>query len=269
MKYLFRAKTHEGYIIKILFELLQHTIKTACLEIKPHGMSLRMMDASRSVLVDLVLDACNFNIYEKSNEETLFIGINLYHFYKMLKVIKKKDALAIFIDVEDPSHLSMQVYPKDNNRVTTSRFYIHTNQNLDIPLPTGYDKPVLIPSNEYQRAIKDMATISEMVDVSIQTNALTMECTADQIYSRQVTFGELDDESPIRYKERFHMEPFVRVLKIAGLSKTLQVYGGHELPLQVRSLVGSLGVLSVYIKCANMTQPHRSSPTPPSTESSS
>ena len=90
MSYILKAKTQEGYIIKILGELLQNNIKTACFEVDKNGLKLRMMDSHRIILVDLFLDAENFSIYKFKSDRTLYLGINLTHFHKMLRSIKKE-----------------------------------------------------------------------------------------------------------------------------------------------------------------------------------
>ena len=55
MRYILKAKTQEGYIIKILGELLQNNIKTACFEVDNTGLKLRMMDSHRILLIDLLI----------------------------------------------------------------------------------------------------------------------------------------------------------------------------------------------------------------------
>ena len=50
MSIYFKAKTREGYSIKILAELLQHNIKTACFKITKEGIFLRMMNSHRRIL---------------------------------------------------------------------------------------------------------------------------------------------------------------------------------------------------------------------------
>ena len=52
MTIIFKAKSHEAYIIKILAELLANNIKTGCFEIDNTGISLRMMDHHKKVLID-------------------------------------------------------------------------------------------------------------------------------------------------------------------------------------------------------------------------
>ena len=119
MPLLFKAKTQEGYTIKILAELLQHNIKTACFVINEVGITLRMMDSQRFLLMDLNLQSDNFAIYKFRSSE-MMIGINLNHLHKMLKSIKKKDSIEIFIKQDQPTDLGIKILPKENNRVTTS-----------------------------------------------------------------------------------------------------------------------------------------------------
>ena len=132
MTIIFKAKTQEGYTIKILAELLQHNIKTACLEIDKTGIALRMMDTQQRILIDLKLDYENFSIYKYKLKEKSFLGINQNHFHKMLKSIKKKDSVVLFIDDENPTDLGIEVLPKEKNRVTTSYVKIQNIQTSNI-----------------------------------------------------------------------------------------------------------------------------------------
>jgi len=248
MTVVFKAKTQEGYTVKILSELLQNIIMIACLKITKEGIFLRMTDSQMCILTDIELLRNNFNIYQM-NTEDMFIGLNLGHLFKMLKSVKKKDSLVIYIDDETPDRLFLVVNPKENNRVSTSSVCIQHTQNISIPLPTGYQNPIIIPSNEYQRTLKDMNNISKTLSFNVRQYSLIMTCTADNIFSRDVLFGELDDDTDIKYADEFDIEYFIRTIKIAGLDKLLHVYGGPKhLPLCITTNIGQLGKLSIYIK---------------------
>jgi len=251
MTIIFKAKTQEGYTIKILSELLQNIIDIACFRIDENGIFLRMSDTHRCILTDIELKKDNFNIYEMTSEK-IFIGLNLTHLYKMLKSVKKKDALVLYIDDEFPEELSLVVYPKENNRVSTRKVRIQNTQNITVPFPVGYSNPILVPSNEYQRTIKDMNVISKTLHFNLRKYSLDMSCVDDGIYSRQELFGELDDTTLTHYEDDFDMEHFIRIIKVSGLSKTLQVFGSTNLPLCIRSDIGGLGVLSIFIKSQQM-----------------
>lgn len=251
MTVIFKAKTQEGYTIKILSELLQNIIMIACLKITSDGIFLRMTDSQSCILTDIELSKDHFNIYEMYNED-MFIGINLNHLFKMLKSVKKKDALMFYIDDEQPDKLVLIVHPKENNRISKSSVCIHSIQNLSIPLPQGYHNPILVPSNEYQRTLKDMNNISKTLSFNFRKHSLSMISTSDNIFSRDVLFGELDDDTPVEYSEEFDMEFFIRTIKIAGLDKLLYIYGGPKhLPLRISSNIGQLGKLTIFIKSQN------------------
>ena len=64
MAIIFKAKTHNAYTIKILAELLQNNIKTACFEIDADGIKLCMMDSHRTILVQVFLESENFTLYK-------------------------------------------------------------------------------------------------------------------------------------------------------------------------------------------------------------
>lgn len=258
MTVIFKAKTHCAYTIKILAELLQNNIKTACFELDEDGIKLSMMDHHETILIQLSLESENFTLYKFKLKEKKFLGINLNHFHRMLKSIKKKDSLQLFIDDEFPNDLGIKVIPKENNRITTSFIKIQEKQNISIEVPTGYDKPVIVPSSEYQKMCKDMAHIGNMIRVTSKNFHIKFICNAGGVMKRDVEFGEMsdsddneddDDESKVNeYVDDFDTEQLSRITKMAGLASNMQIYPKRKKPLLFKSSVGSLGKISIYIK---------------------
>jgi proliferating cell nuclear antigen PCNA len=248
---IFKAKTQEGHTIKTLAELLQHTVKVACFVVDEEGIKLRMVDSHRRILIDMQLNAANFQIYKWNGHDKLFMGINLNHLHKMLKSIKKKDSIILFINQNQPDDLGIEVIPKENNRVTTSYIKIQNVQHLDIELPSGYTRPVIVPANEYQKMCKEMNNISQTIEVTSQQYRIKFACDAGSVYKREVTFGDIDEDEvndSTIYKEIFDTEQLVRIIKVSGLGSSLQIYPKNDLPMLLKSNVGSLGTISIYIK---------------------
>jgi proliferating cell nuclear antigen PCNA len=252
---IFKAKTKEAYCLKILAELLANNLKSGCFEIDDSGMVLIMMDHHRKVLIDLRLDSINFSKYIFNSPEKIYLGINLNHFHKMLKSIKKKDTIEFYIESESPNDLNIQVIPKDNNRITTSSIKIQNIQTLDISLPTGYGKPIIIPSGEYSKMLKDLGSLGNnikgnIIEIRSKNRQIEFTCNSAGILKRKVKFGECEDdelkEEVEEYNEDFSAELLCRITKLAGLSNQIQVYPGK--PLLLISNVGDLGKISVYIK---------------------
>jgi hypothetical protein len=210
-----------------------------------------MMDHHRSILIDLMLNANNFQMY-KFNSKRIYIGINLNHFHKMLKSIKKKDSIELFIDEDAPTDLGIRVIPKENNRVTTSYVKIQNVQNLDINIPTGYNKPIIVSSSEYQKLVKEMSSIGSTLKVLSKNYSIEFSCNAGGILKRTVQFGELDeadDDSTAKeseYEQEFVTDQLCRITKLSGLSSNMQIFPGK--PLLFSSSVGSLGKICIYIK---------------------
>ena len=253
MPTVFRINTSDAYTIKILIELLHNILKIGCFEIHPSGIKMRMMDSQRRMLIDIWLNHEKFDLFEMVTPEPIFMGINLNHLYRMLKSIKKKDSLSIYMEMRHPDKLFLEVSPKDQNRVSISSVYVHSAQNVEIALPADYGSPISVSSSEFQCAIKDLVNINDTVAVSIRAKSLSIKSSTKNIFSREVRFGSQDDESAVTYEGTFDMEQFSRILKIAGLSQTVLVLGSSN-AIAFRSAVGSLGFMSVCIKSKEQIQ---------------
>ena len=266
MTVIFKAKTHCAYTIKILAELLQNNIKTACFEIDENGIKLCMMDHHRTILIEIYLESENFTLYKFKSKEKLFLGINLNHFHKMLKSIKKKDSMQLFIKDDAPNDLGIKVIPKENNRITTSYVTIQEIQTIDIDVPEGYGKPIIVPSSEYQKMCKDMAHIGSGINIVAKNFHIKFRCNAGGVMKRNVEFGEISDsdedeqeeENVVEYNQDFDTDQLSRITKISGLSTNIQIYAKKGKPLLFKSAIGSLGKISIYIKSKDLIEKENS-----------
>ena len=259
----FKCKTSEAYHIKVLAELLTNNLKTGCFEVCNDGIRLRMFDHHRKTLVDLDLLSENYSLYKFKNDEKFYLGLNLNHFHKMLKSVKKKDSLQLFINSENPNELGIKTIPKENTRITTSGIKIQSIQNLDIDCPQGYGKPVIVPSAEFQKMCKDLSSIGSInIKVVARNFRIEFIADADGILKRKVVFGEDEDsdgeesdgEEPHEYRATFATDQLSRITKLAGLSSTMQIFPATaDLPLLFKSNVGSLGKIAIYIKSKELS----------------
>lgn len=261
MPVIFRAKTHEGYVCKVLSELLQNNLKTACFQVDSKGIHLRMTDSKRTILIDLDLEADKFTKYKYKNKTEMYLGINLTHFHKMLKSIKKRDSVELFINDNSPTDLGIKVIPKENNRITTSFIKIQTIQNIDTDLPDGYGKSVNIPSGEFQKMCKSLSHISKDTHITSHGFMIRFSSDAGGVMKRYIEFGEPDDSDSdedeveskeFEYNEEFDTEKLTRIAKLAGLNTTMQVFPRTNAPLLFRSSVGSIGKISIFVKSKNI-----------------
>lgn len=275
MTILFKCKTADGYSFKGLAELLNNNMNIANFVIDKNSIKLRCFDNRQYKIFDLDLSAENFSIFTYNHTEPqLFMGLTMSHTHRMLKSIKKKDSIVLKILKEKPTELVIQVIPQENNRRTTSVIKILKTQNINIELPGGgdderssvynggYDKPVLVPSIEFQKVCKDLNSISSTTRVSSKRFLMRFGGDAGGIYSRNVDFGEPDDsddetlddmdpENKFDYEEIFNTEDLFRISKISTICEIIKVYSHKKLPLFFKCNVGRLGTMSVYLRSKN------------------
>lgn len=247
---LFRAKTSEGYAIKVLSELLQNNIKVGCFEIDKRGIFFKMTDTHRKICIDFTLYGENFNIYNIECEK-IIIGVNLIHLRKMLKPVKKKDQIEIIKERENSDSLCIKITPKEGGKVTTSYIKIQEIQNIDLDLPIGYENYISIPSSDYQKMCKDMDSISH--DIEIKSTKSSIRFTADMscVYSRSIVFGEQTNDEKISYTQHFESEQLNNLGRISGLSVSsgnIQIFTKETLPILFKTNIGTIGKINIYIK---------------------
>ena len=249
--YLFYCKTPEGYIIKILAELLQNNIKNGCFLISPAGVMFRMTDSNRKTLIDLEMQSDNFTQYKFKSADVMSIGLNFSHLYKMVKTVKKKDSIILFIEEGKETDLGIKVITKEKSRVTTSSVKIQNLQSLDIEMPSGYQDSIIVPSNEYMKMVKDLNNMGgHSLSIATTPNTINFSCQSNGVYSRNITFGEADVEDS-EFKatsQEFEMEQLSRIAKVAGLSTQLHICQMEGMPIQFKSNVGNLGKICIYVK---------------------
>lgn len=249
----FYCKTTEGYIIKTMAELLQNNIKTGCFLLSKNGIVFRMTDSNKKILIDLELSADNFVQFKFKHANPISIGLNFTHFYRMVKSIKKKDSVVLFIEDERSNELGIKVIPKEKSRITTSFVKIQNLQSLDIELPEGYDSAVIVPSNEYIKMIKDLNSMGgNSITIVSNGNTIKFACNSNGVYSRDIVFGDDDEDEKSIVTQEFEMEQLMRISKVAGLSTQIQIFQTDDLPIMFRTNVGNLGKICVYLKDKTM-----------------
>lgn len=253
----FCAKTREGYIIKVLSELLADNIKIGCFEISSQGFFFKMSDTHKRICIAFELTADrfdNFTFSSSSLDKKTMIGINLPFLQKILKSVKKNEPIEIIRESEtsDVLIIKQTQIKESRDRIITNCIKIQEIQAIDMCLCDGYDNYVAIPACDYPKMCKDMGAISH--DVLIQTTASSIKFTSDVsgVYARTISFGDEITDEPIIFSQHFESNQLNNLKRISGLSLTkscnLYFHTKENLPLMIRTNVGTIGKLCVYIK---------------------
>jgi proliferating cell nuclear antigen len=188
----FRAKTTEGHTIKVLVEQLQscNTDNMACFLMTPQGMTLSMVDANKRMLVDMVLDSENFNVYQCPRPLT--VGLNLANTHKLLKTLRKRDSITFEIFSAAPTDFYITVEPHQNARVSVCSVKIQPMCNQCIEVPVGYGHPFIVKAFEFQKCLKEV-NLTRLITVDVRGGWINFRCTSG-IIGREVSFGCDDDD---------------------------------------------------------------------------
>ena len=254
-QYLFRAKTREGFVVKLLSEYLSSNLKFPPFRIDQNGIYLRATDQNTEILIDISLSRENFTIFKCP--KLLNFVINSTHFYRLLKTIKKKDSVTMFINEQCPMKLGISVEQNDENsdKVTT---YINITyiQPEDIVMPEGYNQPISVTSKHFQK-LKTLHSIGNEMKVTVCGQVIKFFVNGKNLFSREISIGEEveDYEEDVKnYCQTFSTSYITQLTKCAGQSGNVQLFYHEELPLQIKMRIGTLGILTVYIKSKELVE---------------
>lgn len=252
---LFRCKTDNAYHMKMMAEIISNVLKNGFFEINNQGISMSMFDHPRKTMISVNLQAENFLTYVFNHHEPIYIGINTLFFHKMLKSVKKKDMLELCIENDDLTEMLIKTIPREHNRIVTSSLRIQSSQNIDVCTPEGYTKSIIIPSNDFNKMIKDLNVIgSEKINITTSHGFIKFAANADGVVKRDIEFGEETEGAPKNVKN-FSTEQFERISKISSLSSSLHIFPCTEqLPIKFKSMIGNLGTICIYIKSNEMIE---------------
>lgn len=250
------VKTIEAYAIKSLSEVLQSMLTDVCFRADKTGIRLLALDEKTpaTMLVDLKLHHNKFDEYEC--KEPVNIGINLQHLHRLIKVIKKKDQLELFIDKNYPDRLGITIIVHDTRLRPTCQLQIQKIMQMDSEVPTGYGHPIHISTSSYQKMCKDMGNISKEITVFSKKSYLEFRGKMDKIFDKKYPFGEEPADSnnnDDEFEDVYSTKNLVKLIKVPGLDQKMYVYtplvsSETDNPLKISVGVGRLGELNVYIK---------------------
>ena len=260
VNYLFRAKTKESdaFVIKVLGELISNVVKWAPFTVNEKGISLNQRDERNEQWIEVLLNKENFHVFKC--EQPINFLVNSMTFYKMLKTIKKKDTINIFITADDPLRLGITVEQATEKNKVTTYIKISYNRPEDIQLGNemSYMKPLIISSKEFQK-MKILHAISKEIKLFSNNGELKFLCDAGEIYSRELIINTEDDDEtdslPNNYEQTYNTQCITQLTKCAGQSgNTVHLFIQRELPLKIRMRAGNLGEMIIYIKSKEMLE---------------
>ena len=251
--YMFYCKTREGYVFKVLFELLKNCVKNTSIKFSKDGISITSIDNKKHLLLIITMNRHNFNIFRTSS--VFNISVNLTSFYNMLKTIKKKDGICLYIENSSPNKLHIIKDDMDQSEKCANKIQIMKTQDIEYEHVDVYEEPIIINAKKLQNTLKEIATTKgRITEISSNTTSIRFFCDNGSIMTADKTHGDIEIKNDEIYRETFDSALLVKLQKILGLTQNVKVFINEASPIKFDMNIGSLGNVTILIKSRELIE---------------
>lgn len=234
-------KTVQASAIKSIFEVLKDILNDVNMVFESTGIRILALDSARVALVNVFLDAENFEEYSCAKRVTA--GVNISNTYKILKSITGSDTM--IMDLTGNESIKVTVH-NDTKKMTT----IHelklldiNDEGLDVP-DIELDNVTIVPSAEFQKICRDMGQLSQYVTIHRKGDEFELNCEGDFANQRTIINasnfdGDIENVFSLKYINMF--------TKATNMSQSLEIFQGQDMPIIFRYCVANLGDLKFYL----------------------
>lgn len=247
-KFIFHLWTSKTQPIKYLTELLKDLLTEGNLECNADGMKLLSIDSGRTVLIHMKLFKDGFEDYKC--EQPVILGINLEHFFRIIKNLDNQDTLKLFVTKDNVNRIGIERFNKEeniNNTIYQSLIDIPVTQR-DIPSPT-FNSVIIISSARFQKICREISQFSEKIEIMVVNNTLIFkgcnESASQEIQIKPTSNGmQFEANTPDEIVQGvFKLKHLVQFSKCANLSNTLKIMIKNNYPIVISAEMPGLGFI--------------------------
>jgi hypothetical protein len=241
-KFIFKFYAKEGYCFKIFSDLLKNRTKKCNFTLHPKGIFLKIAD-SRGVAIQAKMPSKRFAKYFCPKQ--IEVGVNVNHFQKMLKPVKKKDSLTSAILVSKPD--KFMINPKRVDITTEPK---NSVKIINIPLenilvPKNYDPEleIVCTNKNFQSVIKNISGASgKKLEISGYGKKLRCYCNNNDLMESDDILKDIEenddyfpeDTKELDYCETFNPQDIICLNKCVSLTTSdIKICRGKNLPLRI------------------------------------
>jgi proliferating cell nuclear antigen PCNA len=220
------------------------------------GLKIMAVDTTKTVLINLKLDAKNFNKF-KCTKKKLSIGVNLGLFYKTIKSMDKNDILTLYVDHDDKNYLGIKIDNEEEKKDSIFRLKLLDLDDHKMQLPdTRFDAVVTMNSTEFHKLCREMSQLAEYVEIKCLKDKIIFTCKGDfadrtTTYKGSTQDEETDvfikhastsaDDAPEIVQGIYELKNLVLFSKCASLCNDIEIYMKNDYPLIIKYTVATLG----------------------------
>jgi len=242
------------------FRILMAALKDILLETNivftKQGIKIINMDKTHTILVHLFLKAENFEFFE-CKEEKIIVGVNILHLFKLITTIDNDDTLTIYIENDDYNEgivtelgLKFENGTIKQSKIQKLKLIEPEQDELEIP-DVQFSSVINMPSNDFQKIIRDLANISEKIEIKSVEDELIFKCSG-QFAKAEIRRSENNTNMQILNKQHnkiiqgeYSLKNLLYFIKCTNLCNQIEIYLENNRPLIVKYNVASLGEIKM------------------------
>tara|TARA_A100001015_G_scaffold311883_2_gene415985 strand:- start:1632 stop:2480 length:849 start_codon:yes stop_codon:yes gene_type:complete len=246
-------KTVQISPFRILMTALKDILLETTIIFTKKGIKIISMDKTHTILVHLSLEAEKFEVYECKYDK-IIIGVNMIHLFKLISTIDNDDTLTLYIEKNDyfdgiVTELGLKFENGDikQSKIQKLKLIEPDKEELQIP-DVIFSSIINIPSMDFQKIVRDLANISEKLEIKSVNNELIFICNGQ--YARaEIRRTESNNSMQFIQKQNpddiiqgeFSLKNLIYFIKCTNLCNQIEIYLNNNKPLIVKYNVASLG----------------------------
>jgi len=244
--YLLQIKTNDGFALKILSEFFSSCLHRCIFEINSKGLCLNSVDSKEHRLLSMVLKQEKFIVFY--NKEPFAFDINSSHLYKIIKTIRKKDVVTLFITKDKPNKLGITISHANENNESTSYIEISCTSPSNITIPENENEYRLTCSGKDFQKLKSLSSINNVMNIKAYDFHIVFFCDGE-VVSKKIRIGESDGrENTHLLEENINTSYITTLNKIANMSNNVIFYIRKDGMINIVFDILSLGEFNIFIK---------------------
>jgi proliferating cell nuclear antigen PCNA len=244
--YILQIKTNDGFALKILSEFFSSCLHRCIFEINDQGLCLNSVDSKEHRLLSMTLKKEKFILFYKT--KNFAFDINSNHLYKIIKTIRKKDVVTLFILKDKPNKLGLTISHANESNESTSFIEISITSPSNISIPENNDSYHLTCSGKDFQKLKSLSSISNTLNIKAYPFYIVFYCDGE-VVSKKIKIGENDSaDDKLLIEENIQTSYITTLNKIANMSNNVIFYIRNDGMINIVFDIMSMGEFNIFIK---------------------
>jgi len=251
---MFEARLIQGKVLKQLLEALKDLIIDCNIDCSEEEMAIQAMDSSHVSLVAVSLASASFDHYRC--DRPISLGFNSNNMSKILKCAGNDDVITLKSE-DEAENLTLMFESPTQDRLSDFELKLMDINKEQLGIPdTDYKCTIQMPSNEFQRIIRDLQVLGDSCVISCTKEGIRFSVSGDMGTGNVLLRGTVGGDKPeeqvsIEMEEPVELTFALRYLnfftKATCLGPRVILSMSPEVPIVVEYPIGDSGFIKYYL----------------------